>query len=122
MSSKELQKGCDEKELKSKWAVKASVVLVLMRIKFNNHSSVLGELCLTTGMSGIDQQFIHHIHPLAIILILAIRSLLARRSKRISTIISRGIIHVIFCYFYCPSLHHRIHFFIADAINKILRY
>ena len=55
----------------------------------------LGELCLTTGMSGIDQQFIHYIHPSAVILILAIISLLARRSRRISTIISRGIIHVI---------------------------
>ena len=55
----------------------------------------LGEFCLTTGMSGIDQQFIHYIHPSAVILILAIISLLARRSRRISTIISRGIIHVI---------------------------
>ena len=55
----------------------------------------LGELCLTTGMSGIDQQFIHYIHPSAVIIILVIISLLARRSRRISTIISRGIIHVI---------------------------
>ena len=55
----------------------------------------LGELCLTTGMSGIDQQFIHYIHPTTIILILVIISLSARSSRRISTIISRGIIHVI---------------------------
>ena len=55
----------------------------------------LGELCLTTGMSGIDQQFIHYIHPSAVILILVIITLLARKSRRISTIISRGIIHVI---------------------------
>ena len=55
----------------------------------------LGELCLTTGMSGIDQQFIHYIHPSAVMLILAVISLLARRSRRISTIISHGIIHVI---------------------------
>ena len=55
----------------------------------------LGELCLTTGMSGIDQQFIHYVHPSAIILILIIITLLARRSRRISAIISRGIIHVI---------------------------
>ena len=55
----------------------------------------LGELCLTTGMNGIDQQFIHYIHPSAVILILILISLLARRSRRISTIISRGIIHVI---------------------------
>ena len=55
----------------------------------------LGELCLTTGMSGIDQQFIHYMHPSAVILILVIIIALARRSRRISTIISRGIIHVI---------------------------
>ena len=55
----------------------------------------LGELCLTTGMSGIDQQFIHFIHPSAVLIILVIISSLARRSHRISDIISRGIIHVI---------------------------
>ena len=55
----------------------------------------LGELCLITGMSGIDQQFIHYIHPSAIIVILMAITLLARRSQRISAIISRGIIHVI---------------------------
>ena len=55
----------------------------------------LGELCLTTGISGIDQQFIHYIHPSAVILILVVISLSARRSRRVSTFISRGIIHVI---------------------------
>ena len=33
-SSQGLKKGRDEKELKSKWAAKAGVVFVLMRIKF----------------------------------------------------------------------------------------
>ena len=33
-SGQELKKGQDEKELKSKWAAKAGIVLVLMRIKF----------------------------------------------------------------------------------------
>ena len=55
----------------------------------------LGKLCLITGLEGIDQQFIHYIHPSAVILILIIISLLARRSQRISVFISRGIIHVI---------------------------
>ena len=55
----------------------------------------LGELCLITGMNGIDQQFIHYIHPSAVVVILVIISLLARKSQRVSTIISRGIIHVI---------------------------
>ena len=48
-------------------------------------------------MSGIDQQFIHYIHPSAVILILVIISLLARRSRKFSTIIGRGVIHVICC-------------------------
>ena len=55
----------------------------------------LGELCLTTGMSGIDQYFIHFVHPSAVLLILIIISLSARSSRRISAFISRGIIHVI---------------------------
>ena len=55
----------------------------------------LGEFCLTTRMSGIDQQFIHYIHPSAIIVILVMISLLARYSRRLSAIISRGIIRVI---------------------------
>ena len=57
----------------------------------------LGELCLTTGMSGIDQQIFHYIHPLAVIVILGMISLLARRSRKFTTIIGRGIIHVICC-------------------------
>ena len=55
----------------------------------------LGELCLTTGISGIDQQFIHYIHPTAVILILMTITFIARKSQSISAIISRGIIHVI---------------------------
>ena len=55
----------------------------------------LGELCLTTDMSGIDQQFIHYIHPSAVILIIVIIIVLARKSPRFTAFISRGIIHVI---------------------------
>ena len=55
----------------------------------------LGELCLATNMSGIDQQFIHYIHPSAVVLIIVIISLLARKSPRFTAFISRGIIHVI---------------------------
>ena len=55
----------------------------------------LGEFCLANGINGIDQQFIHYMHPSAIILILAVVSLSARNSKKISAFISRGIIHVI---------------------------
>ena len=55
----------------------------------------LGHLCLLENMSGIDQQFIHYIHPLAISMILMIICWLARKFKRLSTFISRGIIRVI---------------------------
>ena len=57
----------------------------------------LGQLCLVENMSGIDQQFIHYAHPLAVTIILAIICQSARISYRISTFVSRGIIHVI-CY------------------------
>ena len=55
----------------------------------------LGHLCLVENISGIDQQFIHYIHPLAISVILITICWLARKSKRLSMFISRGIIRVI---------------------------
>ena len=55
----------------------------------------LGQLCLARNMSGIDQQFIHYIHPVAVSLILVIISMSARRSHRISSFISRAIVHFI---------------------------
>ena len=57
----------------------------------------LGQLCFVKNLSGIDQQFIHYSHPLAVTIIVGIICLLARVSYRISTFVSRGIIHVI-CY------------------------
>ena len=47
------------------------------------------------NMNRIDQQFIHYMHPFAISLFLAMITLLTRRSHRLSTFISKGIIHVI---------------------------
>ena len=55
----------------------------------------LGHLCLLENMSGIDQQFIHYVHPLAVSVILIMISWLARNSKRLSVFISKGIIRVI---------------------------
>ena len=55
----------------------------------------LGQLCLVQNMSGIDQQFIHYAHPLAVTIILSAICLSARISYRISAFVSRGIIHVI---------------------------
>ena len=55
----------------------------------------LGVLCLVRNMSGVDQQFVHYVHPVVIFLILIGISVLARRSRKISSFISRGIIHFI---------------------------
>ena len=55
----------------------------------------LGQLCLVQNMSGIDQQFIHYVHPTVISLILIMIVMLARRSHRVSSFVSRGIIHFI---------------------------
>ena len=57
----------------------------------------LGQICFITNMSGIDQQFIHYIHPVAISLFLVMITVLARRSYKMSSVISKGIIHVICC-------------------------
>ena len=43
----------------------------------------LGRLCLVKNMSGIDQQFIHYVHPAVVLFILIIISMLARRSHRV---------------------------------------
>ena len=57
----------------------------------------LGQFCFIKNMSGIDQQFIHYIHPVAISLFLVMITVLSRRSRRLSSFISKGIIHVICC-------------------------
>ena len=57
----------------------------------------LGQLCFVIGMSGIDQQFIHYTHPVAISIFLVMITLLARRSRRLSYFISKGIIRIICC-------------------------
>ena len=57
----------------------------------------LGHFCLVQGMSGIDQQLIHYIHPIILSFILVVISCLAKRSRRLSYFISRGIIRFI-CY------------------------
>ena len=57
----------------------------------------LGQLCFVKNLSGIDQQFIHYIHPAAVSLFLIIITMLARGSRRLSSLISRVIIRVICC-------------------------
>ena len=64
----------------------------------------LGQLCLVQNMSGIDQQFIHYVHPTVISLILIMIVLIARRSRRVSSFVGRGVIHFICFYCYCHTL------------------
>ena len=56
---------------------------------------VFGQLCLVEGLSGIDQQFIHYSHALAVSLILLIIVLVARHSGRLTRFIGPCIIRVI---------------------------
>jgi len=55
----------------------------------------LSQLCLTDGLIGIDQQFIHYIHPLAVSFLLVIICLVARCSMAFSAFISKGIIQAL---------------------------
>ena len=55
----------------------------------------LGHLCLMKNVSGIDQQFIHYVHPLAVSVILIMINWLARSSKRLSVLVCRGIVRAL---------------------------
>ena len=55
----------------------------------------LGKLCFVKGLSGIDQQFIHYVHPLAVLLLLIFIGVSVRFSHRISMFVSRAVIHAI---------------------------
>ena len=55
----------------------------------------LGQLCFVKNMSGIDQQAIHYVHPLAVTIIVGVICLSARMSLRFSAFVSRGIIRII---------------------------
>ena len=56
----------------------------------------LGQLCLVQSMSGIDQQFIHYVHPTVILLILIMVIKLARRSRRVSSFVNTGVYFICF--------------------------
>ena len=55
----------------------------------------LGQLCLVKSMTGIDQEFLHYVHPLAVIIFVGIICLSARMSYKLSAFL-RGIIRVMF--------------------------
>ena len=50
----------------------------------------LNRLCFVKGLSGIDQQFIHYIHPLAISFMLFLISRAARRSPKVTAVLSKA--------------------------------
>ena len=56
---------------------------------------LFGQLCFVDGLSGIDQQFIHYFHALAISLILLAITLIARISPKLLKHFNRHIISVI---------------------------
>ena len=56
---------------------------------------LFGQLCLVEGLSGIDQQFIHYTHALAVSLIILIIVLVTKYSPRLAMFVSRCIIRVI---------------------------
>ena len=70
-----------------------TVTIVSSLSKITPH--FLGQLCLVQNMSGIDQQFIHFAHPLAVSVMLVIICQSARISYKFSSFISRGIIRTI---------------------------
>ena len=55
----------------------------------------LGSLCFVQGLSGIDQQFIHYFHALAIFSLIVVIIIAARYSIRIASFVSHCIIRVI---------------------------
>ena len=59
----------------------------------------LGQLCLVTNMSGIDQQFIHYVHPLAVAIIIVVIYQSARSSYKFSSFVSNTIITHVTCFF-----------------------
>ena len=52
----------------------------------------LGQFCFIKNMSGIDQQFIHYIHPVAVSLLLGILTVAARKFQRLSSLVSVRVI------------------------------
>ena len=58
----------------------------------------LGKLCFVQGMSGIDQQFIHYIHPLAVLSSLFALSIAARYSGKLTSFVSRGGVINVICF------------------------
>ena len=86
--------------LTQNWYLSSSVLNATINVISSTAKIIpqfLGKVCFIRNMSGIDQQFIHYMHPVAVLLFIVMITVLARRSRRLSSFISKGIIHVI-CY------------------------
>ena len=57
----------------------------------------LGKLCLVKGLSGIDQLFIHYVHPVAVSLLVVVFVIAAKFSPKLSAFFSRCRIIRIIC-------------------------
>ena len=55
----------------------------------------LGKLCFVQGLSGIDQQFIHYAHALAVFLLTVVIVIATRWSMKIASVVSHCIVRVI---------------------------
>ena len=55
----------------------------------------LGQLCLVRNVTGIDQQFIHYIHPVGVMMLAYITKIIAKKLHRVSSFISKGIVNFI---------------------------
>ena len=55
----------------------------------------LGRLCFVEGMSGINQHFIHYLHPLAVLVIVSLLSISTRFLSDYHYFISRAVIHAV---------------------------
>jgi len=55
----------------------------------------LGRLCFVKGISGIDQHFIHYVHPLVVSLMLVAIWQFTKKSHKLSLFVSKNIIHFI---------------------------
>ena len=57
----------------------------------------LGKLCLVKGLSGIDQLFLHYVHPVAVSLLVVVFVIAAKFSPKLSAFVSRCRIIRIIC-------------------------
>ena len=71
------------------------VMVIIMSSIAKVTPQFLGQFCLFKNISGIDQQFMHYAHPLAVLIIFMIINWSAKHFKRLSAYFSRGIIHAI---------------------------